>query len=64
MLTEVRQRKIEPKFDWKEFACGWGAAVVNISVTYPLNKVIIRQVNFSVVQHIRFYIIYHLYFLR
>lgn len=51
MLTEVRQRKIEPKFDWKEFACGWGAAVVNISVTYPLNKVIIRQMIHGVRVH-------------
>lgn len=26
-----------------EFACGWGAAFVNICVTFPLNKVIFRQ---------------------
>lgn len=30
--------------DFKEFACGWGAAVVNVSVTFPINKVIFRQI--------------------
>lgn len=29
---------------WKEFACGWGAAFINITVTYPVNKLIFRQV--------------------
>lgn len=30
---------------WKrpEFVCGWGAAFVNISVTFPINKVMFRQ---------------------
>lgn len=27
----------------KEFLCGWGAATVNILVTFPINKVIFRQ---------------------
>lgn len=27
----------------KEFYCGWGAATVNILVTFPINKVIFRQ---------------------
>lgn len=29
---------------WQEFACGWGAAFINITVTYPINKVMFRQV--------------------
>ncbi|XP_071440558.1 mitochondrial nicotinamide adenine dinucleotide transporter SLC25A51 [Hetaerina americana] len=29
--------------DWKEFACGWGAAFINVTVTYPINKVMFRQ---------------------
>lgn len=29
---------------WKEFACGWGAAFINVTVTYPINKMIFRQV--------------------
>jgi len=35
----------------KEFICGWGAAVTNILVTFPLNKVIFRQMlhNVSIV---------------
>lgn len=32
-------------FNWQEFVCGWGAAVINVSVTYPINKLIFRQVN-------------------
>jgi hypothetical protein len=30
--------------DWKEFVCGWGAAFINISITFPINKLIFRQV--------------------
>jgi len=27
----------------REFLCGWGAAFVNISITFPLNKIMFRQ---------------------
>lgn len=30
--------------DTKEFICGWGAAVINVTVTYPINKIIFRQI--------------------
>ncbi|XP_058798276.1 mitochondrial nicotinamide adenine dinucleotide transporter SLC25A51 [Phymastichus coffea] len=30
--------------DAREFLCGWGAAVINVTVTYPVNKVIFRQI--------------------
>ncbi|XP_059611993.1 mitochondrial nicotinamide adenine dinucleotide transporter SLC25A51 [Phlebotomus argentipes] len=30
-------------FDAREFACGWGAAFVNITATYPIHKIIFRQ---------------------
>ncbi|XP_043263866.1 mitochondrial nicotinamide adenine dinucleotide transporter SLC25A51 [Colletes gigas] len=30
--------------DFKEFVCGWGAAVINVSVTFPVNKIIFRQI--------------------
>lgn len=29
---------------WKEFICGGGAAFCNIMISYPLNKLIFRQV--------------------
>lgn len=29
---------------WKEFMCGGGSAFCNILITYPLNKLIFRQV--------------------
>lgn len=28
---------------WKEFFCGWAAAIINVSITYPINKIIFRQ---------------------
>ncbi|XP_063902454.1 mitochondrial nicotinamide adenine dinucleotide transporter SLC25A51 isoform X2 [Zophobas morio] len=31
------------KINWKEFACGWTAALINITITYPINKLIFRQ---------------------
>lgn len=31
---------------WKEFVCGGGAAFCNIVISYPLNKLIFRQVSF------------------
>ncbi|XP_036144812.1 solute carrier family 25 member 51-like [Monomorium pharaonis] len=30
--------------DIKEFICGWGAAAINITVTFPINKIIFRQI--------------------
>ena len=30
-------------FQYREFICGWGAAFINITVTFPLNKVMFRQ---------------------
>lgn len=32
------------KNDFKEFACGWGAAVINVSITFPIHKIIFRQI--------------------
>ncbi|XP_030751206.1 solute carrier family 25 member 51 [Sitophilus oryzae] len=34
---------IPGKINWQEFVCGWGAAFVNVGVTYPINKLIFRQ---------------------
>ncbi|CAG9854844.1 unnamed protein product [Phyllotreta striolata] len=36
------------KINWKEFACGWGAAFINVSITYPVNKLIFRQMLYGV----------------
>jgi hypothetical protein len=27
----------------EEFVCGWGAAFINITATFPINKAIFRQ---------------------
>lgn len=32
-----------PHPEWREFVCGWGAAFINITVTFPINKVMFRQ---------------------
>ncbi|KAK8403331.1 hypothetical protein O3P69_000451 [Scylla paramamosain] len=31
------------KEDSREFVCGWGAAFINITVTFPMNKIMFRQ---------------------
>ena len=36
--------------DMREFICGWGSAVINTSVTYPINKIIFRQVSVSFIK--------------
>lgn len=35
----------QPHGDWREFLCGLSSAFVNITITYPINKVIFRQVS-------------------
>lgn len=31
---------------WREYVCGGGSACCNLMITYPLNKLIFRQVSF------------------
>jgi hypothetical protein len=38
-------------FEWREFACGWGSAFVNIGITYPFYKMIFRQVSSHAFHH-------------
>jgi len=33
----------EKTYQYREFVCGWGAAFVNITATFPMNKVMFRQ---------------------
>ncbi|VEN38068.1 unnamed protein product [Callosobruchus maculatus] len=42
---------ITPTINWREFACGWGAAFINVTVTYPVNKLIFRQMLHGVKLH-------------
>lgn len=44
---------ISKSFEWREFACGWGAAFINVTVTYPVNKLIFRQVHFKLLLRIK-----------
>lgn len=37
--------------DYREFICGWGAAFINISITFPINKVMFRQMLHGVHTH-------------
>ncbi|KNC31805.1 hypothetical protein FF38_12428 [Lucilia cuprina] len=41
--TTVFVERFFGHFYWKEFACGCGAAFVNIGITYPIYKMIFRQ---------------------
>ncbi|KAG7199647.1 hypothetical protein KM043_014240 [Ampulex compressa] len=43
-LNNIEQDMIYEKIYLQEFLCGWGAAVINVTVTYPINKVIFRQI--------------------
>lgn len=37
--------------DMSEFVCGWGAAFINITITFPINKVMFRQMLHGVHSH-------------
>lgn len=44
----IHQKQVDGSSDrwppeWREYASGWGAAVVNILVTFPINKTMFRQ---------------------
>ncbi|CAH0557738.1 unnamed protein product [Brassicogethes aeneus] len=48
--AEMNEKKIDTRkstcgdyLNWREFACGWGAAFINVTITYPVNKIIFRQ---------------------
>ena len=34
--------------EWREYVSGWGAAVFNIFVTFPVNKTVFRQVVYGI----------------
>lgn len=34
---------VDTTVNWREFACGWGAAFISVVITYPINKLIFRQ---------------------
>lgn len=48
MLHEIASKKGYQNpfqsFDHREFLCGCGAALINIAITYPVYKMIFRQV--------------------
>jgi len=45
-IVENRKSHFNPfqSFDHREFLCGWGAAGINIFLTFPVYKMIFRQV--------------------
>uniref|UniRef100_T1JD17 Solute carrier family 25 member 51 n=1 Tax=Strigamia maritima TaxID=126957 RepID=T1JD17_STRMM len=47
-LSTVNQRS------FREFACGWGAAFINVIITFPINKVMFRQMLHGVGTHTAF----------
>lgn len=40
--TAAKQFGLQTR-DYREFICGWGAAVINVCITFPINKVMFRQ---------------------
>ncbi|XP_022901902.1 mitochondrial nicotinamide adenine dinucleotide transporter SLC25A51 [Onthophagus taurus] len=51
--------------EWREFLCGCGSAIINITITYPINKLIFRQMLHGVKAHSAFRDLRHegIYFL-
>uniref|UniRef100_A0ABK9NGC3 Solute carrier family 25 member 51 n=1 Tax=Glossina morsitans morsitans TaxID=37546 RepID=A0ABK9NGC3_GLOMM len=43
LRSNVFTERFFGSFNWEEFACGCGAAFVNIAITYPIYKMIFRQ---------------------
>uniref|UniRef100_A0A1A9VDG5 Mitochondrial carrier protein n=1 Tax=Glossina austeni TaxID=7395 RepID=A0A1A9VDG5_GLOAU len=43
LRSNVFSERFFGSFNWEEFACGCGAAFVNIAITYPIYKMIFRQ---------------------
>ncbi|KAL5274051.1 SLC25A51.2 family protein [Megaselia abdita] len=37
------ENNVVPKYNWRISACGLGAACINILITYPMQKIIVRQ---------------------
>lgn len=35
--------RLANNFDWKEYFCGWSCGFINVTITYPINKIIFRQ---------------------
>lgn len=45
LSTDIKSLNLSPQnSDFNVFVCGWGAAIINITITFPLNKIIFRQV--------------------
>ena len=57
--TQNELAKLPPKLEWTEFLCGWGAAFINVSVTFPINKIMFRQVLFYVSFIFRIFILFY-----
>ena len=32
-----------PAREWREYVAGWGSGIVNITLTFPVNKMMFRQ---------------------
>lgn len=43
MTNQHHKPHVIHTLDWREFLCGWGSAFINITVTFPINKVMFRQ---------------------
>lgn len=50
-IVENRKTQFNPfqSFDHREFLCGWGAAGINIFLTFPVYKMIFRQVQMNAI---------------
>jgi len=40
--------KLKTQLEWDEFFSGWGAGVINVSITFPLHKLMFRQMLYGI----------------
>ena len=45
VFTTAGKRKYPPAHEWREYVAGWGSGIVNIALTFPVNKTMFRSVS-------------------
>ena len=41
------------RLDWREYMAGWSSGMLNITITFPINKTMFRSDKMSIVHHNR-----------
>ena len=44
------------RLDWREYMAGWSSGMLNITITFPINKTMFRSDKMSIVHHNRLHL--------